>query len=376
MSPKLILLGTLLALPVLLPSTAFSQTSTPSGSSSSKSAVERANSGTVGLISGGFGGTYIRVAADLAMLLNKGDDLRIVPIVGQGSLQNVTDILYLKGIDLGIVQSDILTYVRRNALFSDVENRVHYITKLYNEEFHVVARRNIRSIEDLAGLKVNFGVKGSGTFITASTVFESLRIRVTPVNLHQSLAIEKVKSGEIAATVYVSGKPVGTISRLRNADGLHLVNVPFKRALQADYLPASFTSEDYPELVKANERVNSIAVGAVMAAYNWKAEHPRYRNLERFVDAFFSNFQKLQIPPHHKKWREVNLAAKLPNWKRFTPARRWLTKNGVSVASDVKSEFNRFLDQIRLTLGNASLSPPQKEKLFKQFLNWKNSQSR
>ena len=372
MSPKFYLLATLLALPVLLSSEAYSQTS----GSSQGSAIERANSGTVGIISGGFGGTYIRVAADLAILLNEGKDLRVVPIVGHGSLQNVTDILYLKGIDVGIVQSDILTYVRRNALYSDVENRIHYITKLYNEEFHLIARSNIKSVEDLAGKTVNFGRRESGTFITASTVFESLGIRVKPVNFHQSLAIEKVKSGEIAATVYVAGKPVETISRLKNSSGLHFVPVPFKRALQSDYLPATFTSKDYPELIGKTERVNSIAVGAVMAVYNWKVDHPRHQNLVQFVNKFFSRFQKLQQPPHHKKWREVNLAAKLPNWNRFLPAKRWLAKNGVTVASDVQSEFNRFLDQIRLTLGNASLSSPQKEKLFKQFLNWKNSQSR
>ncbi len=373
MSPKFCLLVTLLALSLLVPSHAIAQTP---GSPASQSAAERANSQVVGIISGGLGGTYIRVAADLASLLDNEDELRIVPFVGQGSLQNVTDILYLKGIDLGIVQSDILTYIRRNALFADVENRVSYITKLYNEEFHVIARRDVNSIEDLAGKNVNFGVKGSGTFITATTVFDLLRIRVRPTNLHQSLALEKVKSGEIAATVYVAGKPVGTISKLGQDDGLHLVDVPFKRALQSDYLPASFTNKDYPKLIEPNKRINSIAVGAVMAVYNWKEDHPRYQNLVRFVNAFFSQFQKLQKPPHHKKWREVNLAARLPNWKRFGPAERWLSEKGVSVASDVKSEFNRFLDQIRLTLGNATLSAPQKEKLFRQFLNWKDNQPR
>src|SRR3954447_1864756 len=72
------------------------------------SAIAQANSGTVGVVSGGVDGTYIRIATDLAAVLDEGDQLRILPIAGKGSLQNVADILYLRGIDLGIVQSDVL----------------------------------------------------------------------------------------------------------------------------------------------------------------------------------------------------------------------------------------------------------------------------
>ena len=64
----------------------------------------RANAGTVGVISGGVDGTYVRIAADLAAVLDDGDTLRVLPIIGKGSLQNISDILVLRGVDIGIVQ--------------------------------------------------------------------------------------------------------------------------------------------------------------------------------------------------------------------------------------------------------------------------------
>jgi uncharacterized protein len=208
--------------------------------------VERVNTGTVRVISGGIGGTYIRIATDLASVLNDGDRLRVLPIIGQGSVQNITDLLYLKGIDIGIVQSDVLKFIKSRNIHPNVDKRIAYITKLYNEEFHLLGDSTISSVKDLAGKKVNFGVEGSGTAMTAATVFESLGLEVEPVYHDQALAIEKIKSGEIAATVYVAGKPTRVVAELSQDDGLRLVPVEYAPALQEAYLPASFSSEDYP----------------------------------------------------------------------------------------------------------------------------------
>lgn len=139
---------------------------------------ERVNKGTVRLISGGVDGTYIRIAADLANVLDRRDDLRILPIVDKGSVQNITDILYLRGTDIGIVQSDVLTYMQKTGIHPTINKRIRYITKLYNEEFHLLAADEFRSLEELAGQKVNFGPEGSGTYMTASTVFDVLGITV------------------------------------------------------------------------------------------------------------------------------------------------------------------------------------------------------
>ena len=65
------------------------------------------------------------------------------PFIGKGSLQNVADILFLRGIDVGIVQSDVLAYLKRKQIYPHIDQSIQYITKLYNEEVHVLARPEI-----------------------------------------------------------------------------------------------------------------------------------------------------------------------------------------------------------------------------------------
>ncbi|HYN37948.1 MAG TPA: TAXI family TRAP transporter solute-binding subunit, partial [Rhodospirillales bacterium] len=134
---------------------------------------ERVNQGTIAIISGGVNGTYIRIASDLAAVLDKGDKLRVLPILGKGSVQNITDLLYLRGVDVAIVQSDVLGFIRKDNLHPNIEQRIRYITKLYNEEVHILGGRDVEKLGDLAGKKVNVDVAGSGTAMTAATLFDA-----------------------------------------------------------------------------------------------------------------------------------------------------------------------------------------------------------
>lgn len=358
----------------LAPVPAYSQQSQPVSPTNETHSeiVDRVNGGRVGIISGGIGGTYIRIATDLASVLDDGDELRILPIMGKGSVQNITDILYLRGIDVGVVQSDVLNYMKRQPVYRNVQDRINYITKLYNEEFHVIGGSDIEEMKDLAGKKVNFGVEGSGTFMTATTVFKTLGIDVKPVHHDQALALEKIKNGEIAATVYVAGKPAKAVADLKKDSGYRLVPVPYTPELQQTYLPASFSAKDYP-IVRKDEPVDTIAVGAVMAVFNWEPGSARYKRIVRFIDAFFSNFEKFRQPPRHSKWQEVNLAAELPGWTRFEPAAEWLEENPVPGSSMVRKEFNRFVASNGEGVGMAKFSDAQREALFQEFMEWRQS---
>lgn len=291
--------------------------------------VIAANQGTVGIISGGFGSTNLRIVADLATVLNKKHELRLLPMIGQGSVQNIDDILYLKGIDVGIVQSDVFEVLKKTGVRPGIVNSVNYISKLFNVEFHLIGGKSITSIEDLVGETVSFGVEGSGTSVTGSIVFDRLGIPVTPVYLDFDLAVQQVKSGKIAALAYVSGKPTSVIAGLKRSDGLHFIPVDFAKPLRSTYYPTFFSYGDYPGLIDKGERVPAISVGTIMAVYNWTATKNgrrggRYRKVKSFIDAFFSRYQELKKAPRHPKWREMNIAAEVPGWKRFPPAQELL----------------------------------------------------
>ena len=69
----------------------------------SVSTTKALNANTVTLLTGTVGGTYVQFGADLASVVDDGKNLRVLPIIGRGSVQSVADILFLKGVDLGIV---------------------------------------------------------------------------------------------------------------------------------------------------------------------------------------------------------------------------------------------------------------------------------
>ncbi len=347
--------------------TAQAQTAVGGLQESHNDTIARVNGGRVGIISGGIDGTYIRMATDLSSVLDDGDRIRVLPIMGKGSVQNVSDILYLKGIDIGIVQSDVLDFMKRDGAHRDIDSRIHYITKLHDEEFHLVAASGFSDIKQLARRKVNFGVKGSGSAMTAATVFSSLGVEVVPVHYDQALAIEKIRKGEIAATVYMAGKPAPAISELKRKVGFRLLPVPLTEELQETYLPARISASDYPKLVKRGASVDTIAVGAVMAVFNWQPTSTRYQRVARFIDTFFSNFDDLKKTPRHRKWREVDLAAELPGWTRFSYAEQWLAENKPESQVSTTEAFKKF---VAAQGPNSGFSQPELEALFKKFVQW------
>ena len=89
------------------------------------------NANTVYIIAGSPEETYLDVTHDLAVVLND-DNLRIVPMVGMGGAQNIRDVLYLKGVDIGITTSQMLRYFASTGeLSTALDQRLTYITRLY-----------------------------------------------------------------------------------------------------------------------------------------------------------------------------------------------------------------------------------------------------
>jgi uncharacterized protein len=219
-------------------------------------------------------------------------------------------------------------------------------------------------------------VRESGTSMTASVLFESLGISVQSTNDDQNTALEKLKQGEIAALVYVAGKPARLFSGVASDTGLHLIPVAISRPLLETYLPAQFNHADYPQLVPDGTSVDTIGVGSVMAAFAWPPGHERYKKVARFVDAFFGKFSLFMQPPRHPKWKDVNLAAQVPGWTRFAPAQEWLLRQ--SVAGTAGGALQGDFDGYMARGGNpvANLTTAQKERLFREFLMWQNGRNR
>jgi TRAP transporter TAXI family solute receptor len=330
------------------------------------------NAWTIGIVGGLATGTYMRFAVDLARVLDDGDNLRVLPIVSFGAASNLDDLLFLRGVDIAVTQSDVFEYFRTVRKTANLQGRINYIIRLPVSEVHILARDEIHSIDDLRGKKVNFGPNGSASSLTGAIIFQRLGIQVEQTNLDYGTAFQQLKSGELSALIRVVGKPVDALARIPPNSGVHLIPIPFSKKFADYYTLGELSSKDYPALLPPGQQIDTIAVPAVLAVYNWKTKKDRLRRVQRFVERLFENWDKLQRPPNHPKWRDVNLAATVPGWTRFSVAEealQRLVKADDRSPQNLKRDFQSFLSQSDSE--RMPRSDTEREALFRDFMVWR-----
>jgi TRAP-type uncharacterized transport system substrate-binding protein len=348
----------------------------------------QANDIAVNVIVSGISCTCARFTEDIRNVVNDlgPDGIRVLPVLGVGGLQNLNDVLFLKNIDMAVVDEDNLRLLKKKdpALYANIEQRVQYITKLYNSEFHVLARNDITSYDDLRGKKVNFNLKDSQTEVTADTVFSALNIPVQRSYYDNDEALKRLMSGELSAMIILTGAPQVTLSKVKKDDGLHFLaldqqSLPKRdlRDLFSNYLPAQLTPQMYPNLIPEGTTVPTIANRALLVAYTWPENTLRYKKIAKFVDSFFSKIDQFNNASRHPKWREVNLAAEMPGWVRYKPAADWLAAHrnqAVTASADqsspqLKAAFAGFMQKYGETSAQP-LSAQERDALFTKFMKF------
>lgn len=343
---------------------------TPAAQSSRENFRARINENVVTIMAGSPSGTDLAIVQDLASVLDDGDKLRVLPMVGKGPEQNIKDVMFLRGVDMGLTQANLLKHFDKTGeLGPNLKSQIAYVAKLFNEELHILVRDDVNDIRELNGKYVNFGPQGSGAEITGRLIFEALGVETEKVHINDADAIEKLKAGEIDATIAVTGKPAPVLGALKDTRGLKLLPVPYAEGLEDEYYPATLTHEDYPGLVPAGGRVDTVAVCAVLVSFNWPGDSVRYKKIAKFVDGFFANFDQFLASPRHPKWREVNFAAVLEEWQRSPLAQKWIDRAKQTTDRASRSHFDAFLAQA----GNSRerpISDAERAELFRAYLQW------
>jgi TRAP transporter TAXI family solute receptor len=333
----------------------------------------------VTIVVSGLSCTCARFAEDIRNVVNdlRPDGLRVLPVLGVGGLQNVNDVLLLRSIDMGVVDEDNLRLLKNKdpQLYSNIDQRIQFITKLYNSEFHVLARNEIRSYDDLVGKKVNFSYKDSQTQVSAEVVFDALNIKVQETYFDNDEAIKRLRDGEIAAMIILSGAPQAALAKLTKDDHFHFLaldeaSLPNHdlKGIFSNYLPAELTHDEYPNLIAEGTTVPTFANRALLVTYAWPEKSQHYKRIAKFVNEFFGRIDEFHNAARHPKWKEINLSADIPGWTRFKAAAEWLAAHQDNNTVDQKAPAS---GQARTELTKPPvnmLSPSEQRKLFMEYV--------
>jgi len=339
---------------------------------------ERVNEGAVTIITAPAGGATSVFGSDMARVLD--DDqtpLRVLPVLGRGPVRNVVDILYLKAIDMGAVTADVPEFYRLQYHIPDIASRLRYIAKLYNNELHVVAPTSIKSIYDLQGKRIVSSTDVG--FYAAKVIFTRLGMNATfDYRTDDGRAVQKIIDGEADAYIGSTGKIFGLLRAVKNEDRrLHLVAIPYDKRLQDMYLPATLSSDDYPNLLEPGETIDTVATSVLLTTFNWPENSDRYARVAKFVNAFFTKINEFSKPPRHPKWKEASISVVVPGRTRFKAAQDWLDNWHAEQAAAAQqpnsagdqaslAKFKEFMAQ----QGRTMLSQEELAKLHAQFQEW------
>jgi uncharacterized protein len=323
--------------------------------------VPQVKADSIGLMTGSTTGTSFQFGEDIARVAQT-VGLEILVKESEGSIDNIQRLVSRENAALGIVQSDVLGFLSRSedADVRRISERLRLVFPFYNEEIHLLARKDIQRFEDLEGKRVVVGTKGSDNWLTSNNLLRIVNIKPTErLELPPPEGASAVLRGKADAMVYVANKPAklfATFEELQKnpqyaalVKAVHFVPLTQDSLLQ-DYVGATIGPDDYTWL---SEDIPTMAVKAVLISFDFSSQsNPYYQKrceqlatLGRVIREDFearSHSSKSLQRAGHPKWREVDLNQGLGIWKRDTcsqPAER-------EPAVETEEAFERTLTEI------------------------------
>jgi TRAP-type uncharacterized transport system substrate-binding protein len=285
---------------------------------------EKMNAWTVGLAAGLIEGAPLRLASEIARIVDDGENMQVLPIVTRGATENLNSLLYLRGVDLAVINSDVLDEYKSQ--MPNIQRRINYVLNLFPSELHVFVRPEINSLADLKGKKVNFNSLGTAAAYSGPIIFSRLKLDVEKLFIPHPVALQQMKSGDIAAVVFITSKPVDAFIKGRWEPGFKFLPVEYDSRFEDYYLPSTLEASDYPNLIGPDAKVETLAVPTALISFAWPSSSERYRRVARFTDLLFSRLDRLQRPGFDPKWQDINLNASVPGLERLGAAQRWLER--------------------------------------------------
>lgn len=298
------------------------------------------------IMTGGEKGTYYQFGLNLKELVKpKGIELEVLN--STGSIENLYAVYRRPNTQMGIVQSDVLAFVSRvqsDPVLKRIATKTRMIFPLYNEEVHLLGRREIKNFDDLAGRRVAIGEEGSGTYLTARLLFEVSEVKpaeMVPIGTGE--AMSQLKSGKIDAMFYVAGYPVKLFMEdVSGDDGLALIPI-LNKSIVEFYPQTKIPANIYPW---QQVTIDTVAVKAVLVSFDFRRGN--CENVGEFSKAIYENMDWL-IANGHSKWKSVDLDFPLKGWEQYDCVKSRLQHK--RVVNKSTAEINPILKAVKDILG-------------------------
>ncbi|MEQ1718003.1 MAG: transporter substrate-binding domain-containing protein, partial [Hyphomicrobium sp.] len=239
--------------------------------------------------------------------------LRVLPIAGEGATGNLRDLLMLKGVDLAILDSDILAHLDLTGEYPDARRRIRYVTHLFDQTVYLLARKDVKTIEALRGRKVAAGHSA----MTAKTIFGLNRIEVEVLSMDVLQALRAPASGGVEAVVLSSGEITRLGIDAATLGDFHLLPVPQLPAVLKVYRSVRIATEELAGVARATATVDSVKVSTLLAVFDWTPQQSRYINVTTFIKGAFAALPELREGAGGALWRQVDVRAEIPGWTRY-----------------------------------------------------------
>ena len=286
------------------------------------------NEGTVTILTDGVterSGLVTELAGELAETVDADGRLRLLPVMGYGATTSVRDLLYLRGIDLGILNADVLTYLRLEKKMPEAERRLRYVTRLLDKTVFIAARPEILTLGDLKGRTVAVSAKDSDAHVTARTVLGLAGVEATLVFASMEQAATLLSLGQVQAVVALDRDALGLERRLGKDADVHLLPLAAEGALAGVYQSRLVTADEAPGLVPP-EGVTTLTVPTVLAVFGWRPTHKRFAAVNGFVSTLFGAIGRLQTRDASGVWGEIDPRQDVAGWQRYEPVLPLLAK--------------------------------------------------
>jgi TRAP-type uncharacterized transport system substrate-binding protein len=278
--------------------------------------------------------TATRLANELASVMSS-DDTQAKVVGAPASRAAIAKAVGADSVDFALVTLDGLVDTTQSG-GADWRRKAPFVARLQNEEIEVIAPRTIANISQLAGHKVNIGAADSAAAGTAGLIFSHLSVAANWTTYPLDDALQRLKDGKIDAVLVVGGKNSDSLSKFGDDGRFHLVSIPYAPALRPYYAPARATNNDWPNLVAANEKVDTLSTPIALVAIDGTASD-RAERLAPGASKFLTNFDQLLDESKDHGWRDVNLAARIDQLPRFNAAQAWLDQNKGDAGADLEA---------------------------------------